>query len=332
MRGSGATTEIARWIAAALSLSPTLALAQPAPARWRLDWTRVDGAESCPSARAMEDRVRGRLGRDPFDSAGAMSIEAVVERDEGEWVAHLFARDGAAGSRELRSPDERCDALAEMAALAMALVIDPSAPLSTPTPAAPSASSTSSAERAAERPFRPARSPLGQVTVEAVAMPGALPGLAAGVGLGAQVPLARVVRVDLGAWLFPEARTEGRDVVAFSAVTGRLGACATFLTRRRPAIDLDLCAGATLGWISVVIEDPARYASVNQGARWSAQLGAWGAFVWRPVGPFVLRVEVGAMVPLVRPTFGVEGRDGVREVFQAWAVVPWIALGPGLRF
>lgn len=319
------------WVAAALGLAPALAAAQPASARWRLDWTRVEGAASCPSARAMEDRVRARLGRDPFDLAGTASIEAVVERDEGEWVAHLFARDGATGSRELRSPDESCAALAEMAALAVALVIDPSASQNAPAPATTPPPSTPS-ERAPERPFRAVRPPLGQVMLEAVATPGALPGVAAGVGLGAQAPLGRVVRVDLGAWLFPEARTEGRDVVAFSAVTGRLGACATLFTRRRPAVDLDLCAGGTLGWITIVVDDPGRYASVNQGARWSAQLGAWGAVVWRPAGPLVLRAEVGAMVPLVRPTFGVEGRDGARGVFQAWAVVPWIALGPGLRF
>ncbi len=316
------------WAAAALCLAPAPALAQPAPARWRLDWTRVDGAESCPPARAMEDRVRARLGRDPFDAAGAASIEAVVERDEGEWVAHLFARDGAAGARELRSPEERCDALAEMAALAMALVIDPGAPLDRPAPAPPAPPPP----EPAPRPFRAPRPPLGQVLLEAAATPGALPGAALGVGLGAQVPLGRAVRLDVGAWLFPEGRTEGRDVVTFSAVSGRLGVCGTLLARRRPALELDLCGGASVGWVDVVIDDPARYVSVRQGARLSAQLGAWGAVTWRPAGPLVLRLEAGATVPLVRPAFGVEGVDGAREVFQSWPVVPWVAAGPGLRF
>lgn len=317
-----------RTLALCLSLFAASSRAQtpPAPPRWRLSWTRGDGAESCPAAAEMESRVRARLGRDPFHHGEGPALEAVVEREDREWVARLYARDGATGARELRSDDARCDAIADTAALAMALVIDPEASLDA-TPARP-------APRAAPpvNPVTPRASRGGYAvaTAQWVAAPGLLQGFTWAAGFAVQAHVHPVWHLDAGAWLVAPQTTQGADAFELSSVMARLGVCATVARARR--VDVDVCAGATAGWVSLAAVDPLRYAAVSQGARVTGALGATAGLTWRAVGPLVLRVELGAQVPWVRPSFVVTGASGAREVFQSWPVVPWFALGPGLRF
>lgn len=312
----------------AVALYATPALSQPAaPVRWRLAWTRGEGAESCPAGSDLEARVRARLGRDPFHQGEGPAIEAVVEREDREWVARIYAHDGASGTRELRSGDERCDALADTAALAMALVIDPDASHHAPPAAAPPRAAVTTVTPA---PPRAPRTAYGHAAVQWVAAPGLLDGFDWAVGFAAQAPVGATWRVDGGAWLVAPRRTQGADVFELSAALARIGLCAVVARARR--IDVDVCGDVTVGWVQITAVDPLQYVEVRQGARVASMVGASAGLTWRVAGPLALRVELGAQVPWIRPSYAVEGRAGVRSVFQAWPVVPWFAVGPAIRF
>jgi hypothetical protein len=104
---------------------------------------RDERAEQCPDGVAVQRSVGSRVGHDPFRADAATSIDAVIRRVEGTFVARFFVRGPngeALGNREFTSANERCDAIAEAVALALAIVIDPTVALRPdPQPAALSA-------------------------------------------------------------------------------------------------------------------------------------------------------------------------------------------------
>jgi hypothetical protein len=105
----------------------------------RLAWVRGEGAAGCVDGESLAGEVRARLGRDPFRGEVRQTIEGLVGRREGRWVAQLFDRDAtgaAVGARELTSDAASCRALDPALALAIALAIDPEAAMR-PTDASP---------------------------------------------------------------------------------------------------------------------------------------------------------------------------------------------------
>src|SRR5262245_39685593 len=109
----------------------------------RLGWVRTEGAEGCLSERDLSERVRARLGRNPFSDDATTLIEGWVRRDGKKLRATVRVRkDGsseASGLRELESDELDCVALGNAVTLAVALAIDPEAALAPPKPPEPPA-------------------------------------------------------------------------------------------------------------------------------------------------------------------------------------------------
>lgn len=95
-----------------------------------LSWVRLPGAESCPSARALSERVVARLGRDPFAANATRFLEGTSQRQGDTFSAVLSVRDADGtllGTRDLSSTAPTCQPLADAVALALVLTIDPNA-------------------------------------------------------------------------------------------------------------------------------------------------------------------------------------------------------------
>lgn len=154
-----------------------------------LAWVRGAGAETCPSNRELQGRVGERLGYDPFVMDAPVSLEAVVERAEDEWSAHVYKRGPAGellGERSLVNRATDCEALADAIVLALALAIDPDAALR-PRPEAPSDPPAASEEEAV--PADPAPDPPADSPPPAPARPRDRARLAFGAAVArAQVP------------------------------------------------------------------------------------------------------------------------------------------------
>src|SRR5258705_9370252 len=133
---------------ALLLFAATHALAaEPAPANaaapalsYALSWVRAEGAEECPSGRALVSEVERRLGRAVFDATAERSFEVEVTRFGNTYRSDVYVRDAtgrAIGHRQLQSDEPGCGALLNATALAIALVIDPEAAAREPASAQP---------------------------------------------------------------------------------------------------------------------------------------------------------------------------------------------------
>lgn len=99
--------------------------------RVELSWVRHANADSCLSASELKQRIRERLGRDPFREPYEQHIEGYVARRGARWVADLVVRNRDSvrvGSRHLESAAESCHELDQAVVLTLTLVIDPNAP------------------------------------------------------------------------------------------------------------------------------------------------------------------------------------------------------------
>jgi len=95
-----------------------------------LSWVRLEGAESCVASAGLAQAVERQLQRDVFVSAAdaALAVEGRVERGPEQWraVINIVGGDGRSlGERSLVSAEESCAELGEMAAVTIALMIDP---------------------------------------------------------------------------------------------------------------------------------------------------------------------------------------------------------------
>ena len=109
-----------------------------------LSWVELPGAESCGGAPAIARAVEVHLGRHAIVSPAQadLSIEGRVEHIPGSahWHSVIVMRDAAGkvlGTRELDSDTRDCAPLRESVALAIGLMIDPDAVLSSRPAAAP---------------------------------------------------------------------------------------------------------------------------------------------------------------------------------------------------
>ena len=125
----------------ALLCKQNVASAQEEARTATLSWTRLSGAELCPTLPAMATQMDALTGRSVITSSrdAALVIEAYVEslpsEDASRFRAtvHISTREGEVlGERVIETSDATCEALLERAALAMVLMIDPDADLSAP--------------------------------------------------------------------------------------------------------------------------------------------------------------------------------------------------------
>lgn len=302
-----------------------LLLAGPAAAedeRYRLSWVRGKGAEECPSAEQLAASVRQRLGRDPFSVDAPRDIEGSVARIDEVWQARLnvLGPDGAVlGSRDLSTQAPTCSLLADAVTLAIALTIDPSAPLTMPenTAAAPPPEAAPAPAPARAEPAPPPvvvapqpRAPVDRASsfglggsAKVGVLFGALPRPAPGGELGVDLRLLRRLRVALGLAFFGEVLTAG-DEFALGLTTASLGAC--FDVVGRPHVGLDLCGELQGGALHVVVYAPDPIAP-GERAWLAARLGP--RLRWKLAPPVELVLGASAVVPFLRREFHIQQND-----------------------
>lgn len=337
-------TSLTRFAAACGLLAFALAwphVAQAEPERVRLSLVRAEGAEACFEAAELGARVTARLGRDPFATDAARSIEAVMTRDAKGFAAHIFVRTRGAstgGGRDLSSEAADCHALEDAVTLAVALAIDPEAALHPPPPPAPPIqpppvqAPLPACPVVPERVCPPPRAPetpaprepdRAQVTTRLVLAFGPLPSPAPGIEVSAVAHLALEGRLSATAsalWL-PEQRTSDRRV-GFGLGALSLGACVD--PARVDSAWLTLCGGLLAGSVHAV---PYAFDPTNPGERpfVGARVGARGAL--RILGPLFVEAGLDAAAPFSHYEFTVRN---IGVVFEQTPVFALASLGLGL--
>ncbi|XXY52646.1 hypothetical protein WME91_16075 [Sorangium sp. So ce269] len=336
-------------VAAALVAAALVAAACPARASSgeqtaSLSWVRLAGAEACVGARALAQAVEARLGRAALVSAARadLTIEGRIEPGgSGGWravIAIADAEGAVLGTREIATASPRCGAIDSELALAIALMIDPSARLSPSAPPALAAPAPPPAPSPAPVP-PPATAPLPpppQVIVQRILIPVPPPappppepwrvevgaGPLFGLGLLPSPGVAAVIRARLtpprflslevgGAVWFPNETTTGASSTRFSWSEGFVSACPVSIGS---ATRLSACAGARLGALRV---NGIGFGVDRTDERLTAGITLDVRLARRLFGPLTAGGGLGLIAPLVRDTFyyiDAEGRE--REVFQ----------------
>jgi hypothetical protein len=341
--------------ALALVATAPLGAARAEVPRLSLRWSAPPG---CPSEARVVSEVDRLLGKSAARPREPLRVSAMIDEDPpGRFRVSLETR-GEGGPRLRVLHASSCQALADAAAVIIALAIDPEAVAAAPEPpppalppspppalppAAPPSPAPSSPRPLSSRP-PPARvSPRGLVSARPPRPPparrasvpvlfhvqgwvlgdvGSLPGasFAAGGALGLSVAS---FRIEAGAGAFPSraAVIVNRPTAGgdVSLVLGSLGACRDVLSSRR--FEIAPCLGAELGRLHAEgfgVSSPA-----SGSALWSA-LKAGGSFSWVPVSRFALSLRLDAVVPLARPAFVL---DNVGPVFRSGPVAGRIGLG-----
>ena len=117
--------------APSLGAEPDLPAEHRVKQRASFQYERGPGAELCPDASVMRGLVGGHLGYDAFDDAAALQIRCriIAQRPRLQAVVNVIDRaSGRSGERKLASANVNCTELADAAALAIAIAIDPLLP------------------------------------------------------------------------------------------------------------------------------------------------------------------------------------------------------------
>ncbi len=292
---------------------------------------RWEAPAGCPDAETTAARIAARtgdrIGPDP------VAIDArVVTAGSGYALTMTLARSGAAPLHRAVASD-RCDELADATAIIVAVALDPVflaeqaratiAPPSLPTadpPRAPPAQARPPTPTTAPRDGAvapPSKPPFGVALRPSVgAWFGALPGIAAAIGIDVVVPARRALRVELGALAIPRRRTTvapGAGAQLWLATAVLRGCFAPAVGRIRPMA----CVGIVGGAIGGRGRGPAVQSSAAVQP-WVSAVAATGleVAIVRRFGVFA-RVEGHAH--LRRPGFHLDAVGPVHRVAQASA-------------
>jgi len=308
----------------------TLGLASPAwaarPHRVDFVWTSTD--EHCVDAATVAATVEATLGRPVFHGEG-LPIAKIVghasrsSSDEYSVRLALVAVDGALLSERSITTKGSCKRLDESIAVVIALMID------------------SVEDRPSELTV-PATPPRDHVAEDVAPLPTAMPsrlGVAFGLGGGASLgflpdltpfalfrgeaewpgfpPLVLAMRAH-GA---SEAHLGQAAGGTFDAWSGELSLCPSW---RGLTLRFGLCLGAGAG---AVTGAPVGLQAGRTRVRPIVFAVALPSAAVRIAGPFWLRAEGGAMVPILREPWGVDDASGrYVEVYRATVVAPVAAL------
>jgi hypothetical protein len=301
---------------------------------FRLGWARGEGADACVDERELERRVRARLGRDPFNQEAEQSIEGDISSSAGRWRVELQVRDDTGariGRRQLDVAETDCKRLTDAIVLAVALTIDPRAPLSEPLPVdsipslgapveppleerpgscAPCPVPPTSAQRVCpvhSAPECPAPSGISaRLAFRALGAAGILPGFAPGVGSHASLGGSRL-RFTAGVSFFPE-RVTGD--FAFGLSTANVGACVS--ADPIAVLTPSLCGEVQAGAMHAVVRE---LQPLRAGDHAWAGVGVGPEVSVRPIAPVVVEGGVFGLIPVLRPRFAVRGEAGT--VFES---------------
>lgn len=327
-----------------------------------LQWVAPPG---CPSERDVRAEMERVLGGPPDPASRRyLRAEARVSRAGGEgFHVHLVTDlGGVIGERDLDGPT--CVAVANAAALIVALTFDPDAlarraEAAAPPPAAtvaPAPRDPPSAPVSEPGPPRPPP-PQPQPTLPAAAAtlrpvpppravperaPPAVPGFAAGLlgaasagalprvaaGFGAQVGLlAGRFRADVSAWYWlPQTTTLASRPTAGGDFRLIAGDARACYAVLRAPLEISPCAGLEVG--SMTATGFGVRSDGSGSALWIAPLAEAGVAL--PIGAhFAARLDLGVLVPLERPPFVLAAAG---TVYTAGAVVGRAAVGVEVRF
>ncbi|HET9953804.1 MAG TPA: hypothetical protein VFQ61_04855 [Polyangiaceae bacterium] len=312
----------------------------------RLQWVRLEGAGSCIDASSLSERVRRRLGNDPFQPQAQRSIEGMVRREAGTWRAQIAVRAHATDTepavRELKSTSQGCESLGDAVVLAVALAIDPEAALaasaseaSPPATQAPANAAPAPTPVSREVPARapdvpreapPRTSPSGRVAAGAVAQAGLLPHVSFGGGLLAAAALSSTFDVGVQARVFPAVRgSNGEFNFQIGAAAGALQLCAGLPAST--AMLIHVCAGPLLGLMHAALLSGERsqpgeraWLGAELGADLDLRLTRWSA----------LLLGARGVLPITRYRFAIEGSGGT--IFRQAALAGMVQAALQLRF
>lgn len=334
------------------------------PGGVHLSWVRAEGAGTCITPQSLQGAVAVRLGRDPFQGEARQWIEGVVFADGGGFTVQLFERDAAGntvGARTLREVAGECRELDDAVALAVALIIDPTAKLgpqqdagelepqqepgpsdqtAAPPPAAseippPAGRPCPACTRCRAAPTGVAEGRAGSprspgLVVSPVIVGSVFPEAAVGVEaavrapvLGTQSPLVW----QFGTLLLPEKRVRsGPADLGYGLTTYDAGLCAV----SEGSLGWMACVTLDAGVIHTVVRSPE---PLQPGDRlWLAGRAHGGARLELP-GPFWVELRGFGAVPITRWRFRVRiPGQPAREAHQQPWFMPGAGLGLGLHF
>jgi hypothetical protein len=304
-----------------------------------LEWRRDPGAEGCIERQALIEAVEARLSRNVFEGDGEIRVAGRIGPGRaGGWQARLTlatAKGQALGKRELTTPAADCSALDDSLALVVALMVD--------VPVSEVRARDEAAERKrAELAPTPSPTPLAiprkthapraawswDVSVQATAAVGLLPGIAPGVraGLGVMPPAPKF---ELEFSYFFETRAEaGASGSAFSLLAVGLHVCPLELPVGAALVRG--CIGQQAGWISA---DGFGYDNNFQRDRFVYGIELGARFEMPVAGPISLRAGARAQAPLTRHRFfATESDGGQTELYRVEIIAVAADLGFGLKF
>jgi hypothetical protein len=307
--------------AALLVLFAQTADAQPRRGA-RLSWARGHGADECVGTLGLQEDVKARLGWDPFTAPSEIEIEGAIARTNDGFRADLTFRDRdgkAIGKRKVESRARDCKSVGEATAIAITLVIDPTAS----GVAAAAIEPEPTIEPAPPPPPPPPPRERVRVVLSGGITSGIVPGPSDVTSLRAQIVLGDFVELGTGFSWFREQR-EGD--FAFGVVAGEVRACAT---PWRPSGLARLCGAFLAG---------AFEANVRAGDLSPVEVGSfpWAAAELGPVlsvgiaGPMRLELAASAIVPITRRQGFVRGATA--PVWEESVVAGRAELGIGALF
>lgn len=281
--------------------------------------------DDCADASSVEGQVEGLLGHPLAQVMGVDFEVEISQRPDRRWKLRLDTVDKAGKSQRTRElVAASCRELADAAAVAITLSIRSTAAGRDTTLAASSSSSSLDPPGATDGDGSPpgtlrtsppppaASSSRKGLALSAVVDAGAMPGLAAGLGLEASLRFPNLRFVGLGAlFLSRETRLAGRVGGEFQlAVAGVL----TCLTETFGRMTLLGCGGGEAGRLSG--EGVGVSTSRERGALWLAARGELGGGM--ALGPrLTLVLRAGVVLPLSRPTFFLDGTTAVHRPGRA---------------
>lgn len=256
----------------------------------------------CPDLDGVKRYAERLLGQ-PLAALRGKNISAkgtVFRSELGNWELYLIVAVGAYVEEE-RLTAKNCRALADAAALKLALACDPLAVVQAVEPAAPPAA-VPPADTAAERPSSEARPQPRRLGLRSMigASFGQLPGISPGAALYASLQLSSF-RIELGGQYYWGGKVSYSDLPSIGARLDLTSATARgCLTPRLGRWNFPVCAGFEIGLMR------------GEGfgvATTTRDTSVWGAVVIGPALRFSLSKYVGlwleadAVIPVLRPGF-----------------------------
>lgn|GEM_PF-1071954 len=304
----------------------SLAVAQSPAPKAALIVTRGEGAQDCPDALALAERVRAVAGAnvissEPGSAAFETWVQVAIARNFNGYSAQISTSGLRHGSRTLEDVGPSCANLADAVAVTLAIVLDPyaSAPPPKATPAVPICAPE-------PKPKAPSAAPLPRFFLAAGAgvtinvLEHATPAF---VGAGGLHLSPRWSLLLGGGYVLQDTVTSPGGEVELSLAYGDVGACGRALGDSN-GLQLNWCLLAMLGSLHGKGRD---YENVfSKSTLWLAA-GVGPDVVFPITRSFSWLLTGQAVLPLIRSGFDVQANGVQHEAFRPSSVGALVSLG-----